>query len=71
MISGKPREQCIAAIRAARGSPDIAFELLMSGAPLGGAGGVGAEGGEDYGDEEGSEPMEGNPFAALASNPNF
>jgi hypothetical protein len=44
MISGKPRDQCIAAIRAARGSPDLAFELLMSGAPIpsgaGGAGGV-------------------------------
>ena len=28
--------------------------------------------GEDYEDEEeGGEPMAGNPFAALAANPNF
>ena len=71
-ISGKPREQCIQALRAAFGNPDRAFEFLMSGLP---AGGVGAEGGEgagagedDYGDEEGSGVGGGgaNPFAALA-----
>ena len=73
-ISGKPRDQCIAALRAAFGNPDRAFEFLMSGLPAGG----GAEGGEgmgaddDYGDEDSSGVGGGagaagaNPFAALA-----
>jgi hypothetical protein len=57
----------------------------MSGAPLTGAGaGAGADGGEeDYGEEDpsaysgagagagGAGGAGGNPFAALASNPNF
>jgi hypothetical protein len=86
MISGKPKEQCALALRAAFGNPDQAFEYLMSGVNLqalvgaAGAGGVGAAGGmgagdemgDDYGEEEGSAEFDaGNPFAALASNPNF
>lgn len=87
MISGKPRDQCILALRAAYGSPDRAFEFLMSGVNLqalaagaGGAGagagaggaGAGEDFGDDYGDEEGSDPMAGgNPFAFLQQNPNF
>lgn len=56
MISGKARDQCVAALRAAKGNPDIAFEYLLAGVPLGGAeGGAIEEGGDDYGDEEGSE----------------
>ena len=80
MISGKPRDQCILALRAAYGNPDRAFEFLLSGVNLNalssqiGAGGQpGAEGGQpggedfgaDYGDEEGSEDVGGNPFAFL------
>lgn len=34
MISGKSKDQCLLALRAAQGVPDIAFEILMSGAPL-------------------------------------
>jgi hypothetical protein len=71
MISGKSKEMCVAALKAANGNPDVAFEILMSGIPLGGGAGEGDEGmdegGDDYGDDdEGSEPMAGNPFAALA-----
>ena len=83
MISGKPRDQCILALRAAFGNPDRAFEYLMSGVNLQalasqpggleGAGAAGVEEGDDYGDEEGSADFggAGNPFAALAQNPNF
>jgi UV excision repair protein RAD23 len=84
-ISGRSRDDCIQALRLAYGDPNRAFEYLMSGAPLTGAG-AGAEGGEDdYGDEDpssyagagagagagGAGGAGNNPFAALASNPNF
>lgn len=75
MISAKPREACVAALRAAFGDPNRAFEYLMSGGvPEGGDGGEGIEDDGGYGDEEGSAEFAGaggNPFAALASNPNF
>jgi hypothetical protein len=31
VLSGKPRDICIQALRAAQNIPDIAFEFLMSG----------------------------------------
>jgi hypothetical protein len=34
MISGKPRDQCILALRAAFGNPDRACEYLFSGVNL-------------------------------------
>ena len=84
-ITGKSKDQCTLAIRAAQGNPDVAYEILASGIPLNAAGGIGAAGaggdaGQDYGDEYGDEgeddgaggmPAGANPFAALASNPNF
>ncbi len=67
-ISGKTREECTNALRAAFGNADRAFEFLLSGIPV--------EGSQqnDYGDEEPADannPGAGNPFAALANNPNF
>ena len=83
-ITGKSKDQCTLALRAAQGNPDVAYEILSSGVPLNnamlsGAGvGAGAPGQEDFGDEYGDEgdedsamPGGANPFAALASNPNF
>jgi hypothetical protein len=71
-ISGKTRDQCMAALRAAFGDPNRAFEYLMAGIGEGGDDAMG----DDYGDEDPSASMGGggaggNPFAALASNPNF
>jgi hypothetical protein len=34
MISGKPKDQCVLALRAAFGDPNRAFEYLMSGVNL-------------------------------------
>lgn len=85
-ITGKSKDQCTLAIRAAQGNPDVAYEILASGLPLNeamlsgaGAGLPNPAGGDDYGDEYGDEgddgaggmPAGANPFAALASNPNF
>jgi len=89
-ITGKSKEQCSLAIRAAQGNPDVAYEILSSGMPLNeamlsgagaGAGVGGGAAGDEYGDEYGDEgddgagagnmPAGANPFAALASNPNF
>ena len=53
-ISGKSREECTAALRAALLDPNRAFDYLMSGIPPEGGqpgGGEGGEGMEDYGDE--------------------
>jgi hypothetical protein len=74
MISGKPRDQCVLALRAAYGNPDRAFEFLLSNVNLsalaagGGAGiGAGVEGGagagEDFGDDYGEEEGSGDPSA--------
>ena len=67
-ITGKSREICTAALRAAGGDPNIAFEFAM-------AGGVpaGMEEGdeEDYGSEDPNMSAANDPFLALAANPNF
>ncbi len=79
MLTGRTKDQCILALRAAQGVPDVAYEILASGMPLSQEA-LDAAGGDDYGDEgedEGSGiggagmPGGANPFAALASNPNF
>ena len=63
------------AFRIARGNSDIAYEFLINGIPeemLEGALEEGEEGEEGaYGNEYAEGEMEDNPFAALASNPNF
>jgi hypothetical protein len=33
-ITGKSKEQCTLALRAAQGNPDVAYEILASGMPL-------------------------------------
>jgi hypothetical protein len=77
MLTGKSRDQCILALRAAQGVPDVAYEILSSGMPLTQEALNAAEG-DDYGDEGDEDASVGsnlsagsNPFAALASNPNF
>jgi hypothetical protein len=84
-LTGRSKDDCVLALRAAQGVPDIAYEILASGLPLNqlghlAAGGGGAEDMDDpYGDEEdeggsadaGNMPAGANPFAALAANPNF
>ena len=46
---------------------------MSGGIPAGGMGEGAMDEGDDYGDEEGSADVGagGNPFAALAQNPNF
>lgn len=83
MISGKTRDQCVLALRAAFGNPDRAFEYLMSGVNLqalvgaggAGAGGAGAggvegmvEGGDDMGDDYGDEEGSAD-FGGAGANP--
>ena len=83
MISGASKEHARAALQAAFGDPNRAFEYLASGFTGAGAGaGMGGFGqmagmdagmmDEEYGDEEdeGSSDF-GNPFEAFASNPGF
>ena len=63
-MTGRTKDDCTLAIRAARGSPDVAYDILTSGIPLsqlanlgaagGGEGGFPA-GGDEYGDEYGEE----------------
>lgn len=81
MLTGRTKEECTLALRAAQGVPDIAYEILASGMPLNQLGQMPAGGddiGDDYGDEGEEDPSIGggmpagaNPFAALAANPNF
>lgn len=73
MISGKTREQCLLALRAAQGNPDVAFEILMSGVPLDENSLASGQDdmGDDYGDESEDPMAGGNPLAAIAANPNF
>lgn len=62
-MTGRTKDDCTLAIRAARGSPDVAYDILTSGIPLnqlaslGAAGGEGGfpAGGDEYGDEYGDE----------------
>lgn len=55
-ITGRSKEDCVKALKAAQNIPDIACELLLSGQPipeaaLGGGGDGQAEDDEMYGDE--------------------
>lgn len=38
MLTGKSKDQCILALRASQGNPDVAYEILASGMPLDGSG---------------------------------
>jgi len=49
MLTGRTKEQCTLALRAAQGIPDVAYEILSSGMPLDGSGA--GDMGDDYGDE--------------------
>ena len=83
--TGSTRETVIAALQAAYGDPNRAFEYCLDGIPeqLAGAGGAmcamgamahahaqGDDDMDDYGAEE-QQPGGENPFAAFVNNPNF
>lgn len=81
-ISGKSREECVAALAATQNHPDIAYDLLMSGVnPLAAMAQANASAQmADYGDEHEDEgsmdpsalPEGGvNDLMALANNPQF
>ena len=61
-ISGQSREDCIRALRAARGDPNLAFEVLQNGLP---------EPDEASVNSDEPEAPHQNVFEALASNQNF
>lgn len=71
-ISGKTKEQCLQALKATNGDPNIAFEYLMSMGDVGFGNemfgdeeydGNEGEGQDDYGEEgEGEEGGEGDLF---------
>jgi hypothetical protein len=82
-ISGKSKEECETAYRISRGNSDVAYELLLQGIPddliqrVQEMGDLPEPADDGYGDEYGGEhdhdmgDMGDDPFAALASNPNF
>lgn len=74
-MTGRGPEECVQALTIARGSPDVAYDILISGVPLNQLPADMGEGDDDDMEDEGSDVGAGgagaNPFLALASNPNF